>query len=293
MSLQLDPARRKVVSEQRTLAAQQALHAHYTVPRKHQYAVRAEPPPGVLLWRSEGTPAESAVRRDTSLVHAARRGDLNEIRVLLELGPIGIVPDRHRQKANMLLNARDFQGYAPLHWAAENGLVPVAKTLLDAGAAPSPEDVRRSTPLHLAVRHGFYELVELLVQRGADPASRDIAGRSSVDWSRSAQQATRNILRLVPKDRVRPDEACAHFFENRRRVRQQDEVVLERDDRVFAQCREAGAWWPAKVLEVREDSMDLCFRDSQVTMFLIEDAPGILDEIKRKEEEERDRKSVV
>jgi ankyrin repeat protein len=65
-----------------------------------------------------------------------------------------------------------------LHWAAENGLVEIARLLLDQGAEVNARDNFANTPLHLAVRHPA--MVELLLARGAQVGARNAFGNTAL-----------------------------------------------------------------------------------------------------------------
>ncbi|HWN94924.1 MAG TPA: ankyrin repeat domain-containing protein, partial [Methylomirabilota bacterium] len=74
-----------------------------------------------------------------------------------------------------LINARDNNGYTPLHRAATAGQIVVAKFLLankaDVNAKRFPAQVGASTgetPLHFAAGAGHKSMVELLLDNGAD-----------------------------------------------------------------------------------------------------------------------------
>ncbi|KAG0251582.1 palmitoyltransferase akr1 [Actinomortierella ambigua] len=80
-------------------------------------------------------------------------------------------------KDKSLAKSRDFQEVTPLHWAAINNQIAVAKCLLDHGAevdAIGGELV--ATPLHWCTRNGHLNMAKLLIQNGADPARQDSQG---------------------------------------------------------------------------------------------------------------------
>ena len=65
------------------------------------------------------------------------------------------------------VNAKDWLGYAPLHWAVYFGYLDVAELLLDKGAAPNLKSDTGRTPLEIASEMAFEEIVELLRKHGA------------------------------------------------------------------------------------------------------------------------------
>lgn len=68
-------------------------------------------------------------------------------------------------------------GWTPLHYAARQGHLEVARTLLDAGADVNHlSDGDRSTPLLVATINGHFDLAMELLGRGADPSLASTAG---------------------------------------------------------------------------------------------------------------------
>ena len=102
-----------------------------------------------------------------SLYQAARNGDAGSAAKLLSQGTD--------------VNARDEQGWTPLHYAAaalhtrpdswdRPDRIAVAGLLLDWGADPNRQDKRGNTPLSLALRfQSCRAMALLLLSRGADP----------------------------------------------------------------------------------------------------------------------------
>lgn len=62
----------------------------------------------------------------------------------------------------------------PLHWAAEEGLISIARGLLGNGALINALDQFGRTPLHRAVRHD--DMVAFLLEQGANPDVQDFFG---------------------------------------------------------------------------------------------------------------------
>ncbi len=100
-----------------------------------------------------------AAAPDAPVADAAMRGDVQEVKALLEKGAD--------------VNAAQGDGMTALHWAAENGNAELVKTLLYAGA--NVEAATRDgayTALHLAARAGHAGAIEALVAGGADVGAR-------------------------------------------------------------------------------------------------------------------------
>jgi uncharacterized protein len=107
----------------------------------------------------------------TALLFAARSGDVESARLLIEAGasPDDALPN----------------GMTALIEAAHSGQQSVAMLLLDKGANPNARDIGY-TALHAAVLRGGLELVKALLARGADPNLRLTKGtpvrRNSEDF---------------------------------------------------------------------------------------------------------------
>lgn len=69
-------------------------------------------------------------------------------------------------------------GMTPLLYAARDGNVDLARTLLDAGADLERSEGNAITPLLMALINGHVEVAHLLLDRGADVNARDFYGRT-------------------------------------------------------------------------------------------------------------------
>ncbi|OWK17890.1 hypothetical protein Celaphus_00008920 [Cervus elaphus hippelaphus] len=80
----------------------------------------------------------------------------------------------HRADANLV----DEDGWAPLHFAAQNGDDRSAHLLLDQGARVDAQEHEGWTPLHLAAQNNSENVARLLVSHQADPNLREAEGKT-------------------------------------------------------------------------------------------------------------------
>ena len=101
---------------------------------------------------------------------AALTGDLEEIETLITDNP-SVVHDK------------DENNDTPLHIAAREGFLSVAKLLVEKGADIHAGDNENSTPLDVAAGCGQREMVELLVEAGTDLNHIDTNGNTALHFS--------------------------------------------------------------------------------------------------------------
>jgi ankyrin repeat protein len=93
------------------------------------------------------------------------------------------------------INARDHDGFTPLHCAAAEYSLDVALILLEAGADIEASDRDGNTPLCTAAfdatSHG---MITLLRGRGADPYHRNRDGKTPADIARAT--ASREVIQF-------------------------------------------------------------------------------------------------
>ncbi|MEK7811598.1 MAG: ankyrin repeat domain-containing protein [Pseudomonadota bacterium] len=148
-------------------------------------------PPIENSWES----LPPANRSPQSYLLALQRGDLDQVRLYLDVGipvdyhfedgggtPLAIAATNDQAIVASLLiqsgadvNARDRGEYTPLHWAAFFGHTTVASLLLKNGANINALQNTLSTPLMLAVLRNHLSMATLLVKHGANKnlASKD------------------------------------------------------------------------------------------------------------------------
>jgi len=147
-----------------------------------------------------GDPNAKDRRGRTPLHYAAREGNLEAVRLLLEHKADPNAKDRRGRtplhyavkasdevvaelvKAGADVNARDDRGRTPLHWAVAVGKNETA--LLYHGADPNVQDVYGNTPLHYAVMRRDDYSVRLLLEYFADPRIRNVKCMSPIDVAR-------------------------------------------------------------------------------------------------------------
>ena len=79
------------------------------------------------------------------------------------------------------VNPKDRSGETPLHYATENGGMPVAGFLIAHGADVNAKNDKGETPLHSATFWGYQQMIELLIAHGADINARTNEGQTAMD----------------------------------------------------------------------------------------------------------------
>ena len=106
-------------------------------------------------------------KHDAIAIHnAARRGDLEKVKALLESNP-------------KLVFSKDTDGLTPLHLAAVRGYKTVAALLLSHGAEVNAKNEGGFTPLHVAAFEGHKDVVELLLANKAEVNAKDRIGNAT------------------------------------------------------------------------------------------------------------------
>lgn len=84
------------------------------------------------------------------------------------------------------LNQGDRQGFTPLHLAAQQGSIDVARLLLKHGACVDQPNSFGNTPLFIAVfnSQGRGDLIKLLREHGADPMKENNSRQTPVGLAR-------------------------------------------------------------------------------------------------------------
>ena len=103
---------------------------------------------------------------------AIREGDVDLVAKMLQEDPTLVTVQAENQTRDL-----------PLHTAASEGQLKIAKLLLKAGAEVDGGDSDQSTPLDVAALRGQKEMVELLINKGADVNHRDNNGAYSLSFA--------------------------------------------------------------------------------------------------------------
>ena len=98
--------------------------------------------------------ADKAPNRETSLLVAAEKGIIGDVKALIEAGA----------NLNQPLNS----GATPLFFAAQNGHLEVVEALIKAGANFNEAKKDGATPLFVAAQNGHLEVVKALIEAGAN-----------------------------------------------------------------------------------------------------------------------------
>ncbi|POM78140.1 TKL protein kinase [Phytophthora palmivora] len=139
---------------------------------------------------------------NTPLIVAARRGHLDVVEYLVDLG-VDIDKQDSNGNTPLLLAARwgkldvvqylveegadieiqNKSGRTPLIWAALNDHLDVVKYLVEQGAFKEKAEEFDNTPLMHAAGHGHLDVVRYLVEQGVDKDKRDCNNHTALMWA--------------------------------------------------------------------------------------------------------------
>jgi len=112
--------------------------------------------------------------------------------------------DGHLDVARVLIESAtnpsplDWDGLTPLHHAAMSGHRQIAELLLEKGSDLSPRDLSNRTPLHYAAEGNHFKVVELLLEKGADKRLRDQDGKTPVVLAE--QHGNWEVAKLIERE---------------------------------------------------------------------------------------------
>ena len=95
-------------------------------------------------------------------------------------------------------------GWAPLHYAASNGNLPIIALLIENSAYIDAESPNGTTPLMMAAMYGTPEAVKLLVDEGADVQLKNQQGLTALDFAQRASRPDSAELIATAIKRKRP-----------------------------------------------------------------------------------------
>ena len=82
------------------------------------------------------------------------------------------------------INVYNEEGLAPIHLAVQSGSLEMVEYLIDHGAfVNAPEKNMGSTELHMAVAMGYDDIVDLLIEKGSCPKKMDNDNKTALDYA--------------------------------------------------------------------------------------------------------------
>ncbi|MGL9718324.1 MAG: ankyrin repeat domain-containing protein [Wolbachia sp.] len=91
--------------------------------------------------------------------------------------------EKRTSRLSEVVNAKDKDGYTPLHLAVRGGKLDAVKSLINKGADVNAKSKFNSTPLHSAVADGKLDIVKYLINRGADVNAKRKGGNTPLHWA--------------------------------------------------------------------------------------------------------------
>ncbi|KXH26746.1 hypothetical protein CNYM01_11926 [Colletotrichum nymphaeae SA-01] len=140
----------------------------------------------MLLEHGADIKALNAERKgETGLHVACTHGQCDVIDILLS-----------RHEAIEMINARDFEGYTPLHNTVYRRDLAVASKLLQHGAQPDLFNVNLFTPLAASILSGAYDFAEALIVDYRVDALSGADNNTALHWA--ARVGWSRILQIIP-----------------------------------------------------------------------------------------------
>jgi len=140
--------------------------------------------------KEKDTLGQQADINATPLHDAAKKGNLEEIKLLLQQG--------------VDVNAKDKEGITPLYLAAGQGHLEVAKLLIKKGAKINIKNESGNTPLHWAAYEEQIEVVKLLIENGAKIHAKTNDGWTSVGWA--AFKDNKELIKFLIEKGANPND---------------------------------------------------------------------------------------
>jgi ankyrin repeat protein len=93
-----------------------------------------------------------------------------------------------------------YNGFTPLHWAADRGHEEVAALFIEKGLNVNAKDENRGrTPLHFSAHEGHIEATDLLIRKEANLNSLDIDGLTPLDFTNQPNNDVPTRFELNPE----------------------------------------------------------------------------------------------
>lgn len=110
---------------------------------------------------------------------------------------------------NVEINAPDFDGDTPLHFAVMNNNLEAVEYLLENGANTNVKNKDGITPLHIAVKEKNYDITGRLLSAGADRNTKDIDGISALDIVKASNDVDLFKLFSITQEDIKRDKLLA------------------------------------------------------------------------------------
>jgi len=103
------------------------------------------------------------------LFESVKGNDIDKVKKLIEQG--------------VNINAEDYIGWRPLHWAVHKGNINITELLVKAGAEiNSKTKTQCDTPLHIAAWENYPDIAKLLIKHGADLNAENMYGIAPIHY---------------------------------------------------------------------------------------------------------------
>jgi len=98
-------------------------------------------------------------------------------------------------EAGASVNAQDLGGWSPLHYAAQNGNTDIAKILISAKASIDANNHGNRTPLHIATLNCKTDAIEILLRSGANVFAYTSNGKTPLRYAK--ESGCVNVVEII------------------------------------------------------------------------------------------------